>query len=590
MVYGAAPCGWARWVGEIPDHRQVDGLWFLAEQGFVVTTHTEKANRYIQGVLSGEILSCKWIKLACQRQVDDLARTDWLYVYDPAKGERICKFIELFKHTKGEWASKNESIRLEDWQCFLLTTIFGWVHKDTGKRRFRKAMIVVPRKSGKSVIGAGIGLYMLAVDGEAGSEVYCGATSEKQAWEVFRPAKIMAAQNPAFLKKFGVAVNASNINVMKNASRFEPLIGNPGDGSSPHLAILDEYHEHQTPNAHDTMVTGMGARSQPMMLIITTAGDNLAGPCYDEIITMRKIMDKVITGDDRFYAEWTIDADVDWQTDQALRMANPNFDVSVSGEFLRTRQKEAIENARHQNIFKTKHLNVWCSSRSAYFNMQKWADCTDSDLTLDDFEGKNCFLALDLASKVDISAKILLFPLENGGFAVFGTYYLPEGTVESTSNNHYRGWVNSGHMVATDGDMIDMDRIEQDILDDCKRFNVQEVVYDPFQATMLVTHLQNEGVACVEYRATVQFMSEPTKNLDGLIMSGKIKHDGDPVLTWMMSNVVCRIDAKDCVYPVKERAENKIDGAIAFIMALGRALVDNGSGESVYEERGILVL
>jgi phage terminase large subunit-like protein len=215
--------------------------------------------------------------------------------------------------------------------------------------------------------------------------------------------------------------------------------------------------------------------------------------------------------------------------------------------------------------------------------MQKWADCTDSSLNLEDFEGRDCYLALDLASKVDISAKMLIFPLDDGHFAVFGTYYLPEGTVERTANTHYTGWVNSGQMVTTDGDMIDMDRIEQDILDDCRRFTVREVVYDPFQATMLVTHLQNEGVTCVEYRATVQFMSEPTKNLDGLIVAGKIKHDGDPVLTWMMSNVVCRVDAKDCVYPVKERAENKIDGAIALIMGLGRAMTGEDVSGSVYD-------
>jgi phage terminase large subunit-like protein len=184
---------------------------------------------------------------------------------------------------------------------------------------------------------------------------------------------------------------------------------------------------------------------------------------------------------------------------------------------------------------------------------------------------------IDLASKVDISAKMLIFPRDGGKFAVFGTYYLPEGTVERTANTHYSGWVNAGQMVTTDGDMIDMDRIEQDILDDCARFNVQEVVYDPFQATMLVTHLQNEGVACVEYRATVQYMSLPTKSLDAFIIAGKIVHDGDPVLTWMLSNVVCKTDQKDNVYPTRERAENKIDGAIALIMAVGRAMLKDDS-------------
>jgi phage terminase large subunit-like protein len=552
--------------------------------------HIEKANQYIQDVLSGKILACKWVRLACQRQVDDLARADWQYVFDEAKATRVCKFIEKFQHTKGEWASKRQNLILEPWQCFIITTLFGWVNAETGKRRFRKAMIVVPRKNGKSAISAPIGLYMLAADGEHGSEIYCGATSEKQAWEVFRPAKVMASANPAFTKHFGVQVNASNINVMKTGSRFEPLIGKPGDGSSPHMAILDEYHEHQTPDAHDTMLTGMGARSQPMMFIITTAGDNIAGPCYDEIVTNRRVLEKIVTGEDRFFIEYTIDADTDWKSPEALEMANPNIDVSVSREFLLTRQKEAIENARHQGVFLTKHCNVWVSSRSAYFNMEKWNACADSNLDLQDFEGRDCYLALDLASKVDISAKILLFPLESGKFAVFGTYYLPEGTVERTANPHYRGWVNVGQMIATPGDMIDMDRIEEDILDDCRRFNVREVVYDPFQATMLVSHLQNEGVMCVEYRNTVQMMSDPTKNLDGLVMSVKIVHDGDPVLAWMMSNVVCRTDQKDNVMPNKERAENKIDGAIALIMGLGRAMTGEGSTESVYEEREVFVL
>jgi phage terminase large subunit-like protein len=548
------------------------------------------ANQYVDDVLSGRVLACKWVRLACQRHRDDLKR-EWQYRFDPAKGARVCKFVEQFQHTKGEWASKRENLILQPWQCFILSTLFGWVRADNGKRRFRKAMIVVPRKGGKSILSAATGLYMLAADGEAGSEVYCGATSEKQAWEVFRPAKLMAQQNPAFLKHFGVQVNASNINVLKNASRFEPLIGKPGDGASPHLAILDEYHEHQTPDAHDTMLTGMGARSQPMVFVITTAGDNLAGPCYDDLLTLRKVLEGTLVNEEWFGVEYTIDDGVDWMSEDALRMANPNFDVSVSGDFLRSRQKEAIDNSRNQGVFKTKHLNLWVSARSAYFNMQKWSDCADTSLNIEDFEGRDCYISLDLASKVDITAKILLFPMDSGKFAVFGTYYLPEGTIERTTNTHYAGWVADGRLVPTPGDMIDMDRIESDILADCKRFNVREVVYDPFQATMLVSHLQNEGVLCVEYRNVVAMMSDPMKQLDGLIMSRKITHDGDPALMWMMSNVVARVDNKENVMPNKERSESKIDAAVALIMAIGRAGAPEASGgPSVYEERGLLVL
>ena len=247
------------------------------------------ATQYACDVVDGRIAACKWARLACQRHLNDLARTSWQYTFNPeltdVNGklyypvERICKFAQMLPHIKGDWAARGERIRLEAWQVFVLASIFGWVHRDTRRRRFRIADLYVPRKNAKSTIAAVIGAYMLAADGEYGAEVYSGATSEDQAYEVFRPARLMAATTPEYCKHYGVTVNISNLAIVSTNSKFEPVIGKPGDGASPSCAIVDEYHEHKTSALYDTMETGMGARSQPLLLIITTAGSDISGPC-----------------------------------------------------------------------------------------------------------------------------------------------------------------------------------------------------------------------------------------------------------------------------------------------------------------------
>jgi phage terminase large subunit-like protein len=266
--------------------------------------------------------------------------------------------------------------------------------------------------------------------------------------------------------------------------------------------------------------------------------------------------------------------------------------VSIDEEFLLSRQREAIRNPREQGRFKTKHLNCWVSSRSAYFNMQKWIDCRGAP-SLEDLAGEDCILSLDLASKVDIAELEIIFPRPDGGVIRHGFSYLPESTVTDPKNAHYAAWQISGDLTVTDGDITDYSRIRDDIMDLCARFNVLEVAYDPFQATMLVTELQNAGVPVIEYRPTVLTMSEPMKHLDALIISGKLQHDCGPShpMTWMMSNVVAQADAKDNVYPRKEKPELKIDGPVALIAGLGRLLAtEAGSRGTAYQSRGLLVL
>lgn len=545
------------------------------------------AKQYAATVASGKTPACQWVKYAARNFQKIYSDKKGPVYFDSARVEKVCNFIENLDHTKGRWAARGEKIKLEPWQVFFLANVFGVIERSTGMRRYRRAMLIVPRKNGKSLLAAAIGLYMLTNDDEFGSEVYSGATSEKQAWEVFRPAHLMAKKNIDLQSAFGLAVNASNVSVPGTNSKFEPLIGNPGDGASPHCAIIDEYHEHDSDSMMATMETGMGSREQPLALVITTAGDNTGGPCYQSMREAQQALQGVISMPDTFALIYTIDDDDDWTSEAALRKANPNYGVSVSAKFLLEKQREAMISARKQGTFKIKHLDVWVGARSAFFNLEAWKQC-GRDINPSMYAGRPAWIGLDLASKIDLAAMNLLFELPGGRFAQFARYYLPEETINKPENDQYRAWVASGHITATPGAIIDFDFIRADIIDYFTDYGVLEVAFDPHQATMLITELMKEDIPCVQVRPTVLNFSEPMKTLEGLIASRKIEHDGNPVTEWMISNVVAFVDAKDNVYPRKEKPENKIDGVVALLMALARATQPREDSRSVYEDRGVV--
>lgn len=547
-------------------------------------THAEIATDYATAVVAGRILACKWVRLACKRHLDDLDRQGserFLYVFDHDLANKACRFIELLPHVKGKWARDRQMLKLEPWQCFVEGSLFGWVNADTRRRRFRKASVYVPRKNGKSIVGAGTGTYMFAADGEAGAEVYSGASTESQAWEVFGPARQMVIKTPELQQAAGIEINAKTLVRTGDLSKFAPVIGKPGDGASPHCAIIDEYHEHKTSDQYDTMLTGMGAREQPLMFVISTAGDDIEGPCYDDWRTVQNILDSSIEDDEHFGIIWTIDEGDDWSSPDALRKANPNMGVSVSEEFLLARQREAVQNARHQYRFQIKHLNVWVSSRSAFYNTQKWRDLGDNTLTLESFRGRPCYVGLDLASKIDVASQGLLFPpqIEDEPWSYISRFYVPEARMEEPEADRYRAWTAEGHLIVTDGSKIDLQRIQDDTAELASIVDVQGVAYDPWQAAQLAANLERDGLLVVEFRQTVQMMSEPMKESEALILSGGIVHDGNPAMSWMIGNVVANYDAKDNVYPRKERPSDKIDGPVSLIMALGMALREEGAPE-----------
>jgi len=535
------------------------------------------ASDYVSQMLHKEGLCSKYVALACRRQLDDLMREgdkDFPYIYDPSKGARVCTFVEQLPHIKGKLAG--EPIQLEPWQVFILMTVFSWVHKDTGYRRFRRTYIEVPRGNGKSAISSAIGLYMLCADGEGGAEVYSFATTRDQAKIVFGDAQQMAKRTAGLRSHFGIEVNAHNINQLKTASKFEALSaeGSTLDGLNTHFAIIDELHAHKTRGVYDVVETSIGKRSQSMLWVITTAGSNRAGICYEVRGFVRKVLEKTGQDDTQFGIIYGLDKDDDWTTEESLKKANPNWGVSVMPEVLLPLQAKAMSMPSAANNFRTKHLNEWVNADVSWMDMRAWEACADPSLSVEDFEGEPCFIALDLASKTDIAAKINLY--ERGGhFYAFGDYYLPRETVDKGENSQYSGWESLGLLTVTDGAIIDFMVIENKILEDCKRFSVTEVPYDPFQATQLSMRLLNQGINMVEVRPTVLNFSEPMKQLEALVLDKKFHHNGDPVLTWMVSNVVCHMDAKDNIYPRKERHENKIDGVVALIMALSRAIANS---------------
>ncbi len=539
-------------------------------------TFTERAERYARAVASKEIDACRMVERACSRFLLDIGRSDWRY--EAERVERVCSFAELMPHVKGKWARTREFIILQDWQVFILACLFGFVD-DLGRRRFRQAYIMLPRKQGKSVLAAVIGLYMLVMDGEAGAEVYCGATSEAQAWEVFRPAKLMAEKagdEPGeFLAEFGATVAAKSIFTL-DGSRFQPVIGKPGDGSSPHCAIIDEYHEHDSPDQFDTMLTGMGAREQPLALVITTAGDNLGGPCYD----MQRFAEDVLEGhigDDAFFAIiYTIDKGDDWRDFGVWRKANPNLGVSIFEDFLMARHQEAMNRPAKQGINLTKHLNVWVSSRDAWLSMADWQACA-SPITIEEAAGCEAWIGLDLATKIDVAAMVAKVRMADGRFAYFPFFYLPEAVVlEARSKNSaaYGGWAAAGHLILTPGDATDFEFIAEDLRKLLRHLDVQAVGYDPFQAHHLAQQMQAEGAPMIEYPMQTRTLSPPMREMEAAIVAGTRVHTGNPMFDWMASNVTAKEDGRGNIYPRKPHGQDhlKIDGITAALMAEGLSM------------------
>ena len=499
--------------------------------------------------------------------------------YYPA--ERICQFIGLLPHIKGTW--ETPTISLEPWQIFILTTVFGWID-NAGNRRYRTAYVEVPRKNGKSILTSGIGLYLLAADNEPGAEIFSAATTRDQARLVWEVAHKMTQRSEGLRDRFGVETSAHSVFVPATSSSFKALSRDQGgnlDGLNVHGGLIDELHAHKTRDVFDVIETGTGSRTQSLLWSITTAGSNRAGICYEQRSYTIKILDRVHEDDSYFGIIYTIDEDDDWRKETSWIKANPNYGVSVSADDLERKSRKAQSMTSAVNNFLTKHLNVWVNAGTAWMDMRAWDAQADHQLQITDFYGEECHLGIDLATKTDIACLNVTFKRKVNGddhYYGFTFSYLNEDAIENSKNSQYSGWDRSGHFITTDGNVTDHGKIEDDIRDIASENNVISAAYDDWQAQYLANNLADDGLNMVSFKQNTGNMSEPMTEWEALVLSGRYHHNGCPVMTWMVSNVIAHKNISDHIYPRKEREENKIDGPVSQIMALGRWLAETNTG------------
>lgn len=534
----------------------------------------ELACQYADEVITGKRVACKWTKLACQRFIDDLSNDE--FTFDVEAAERVLNFFPDFvRHVKGKLAGK--PYELSDWESFILVNLFGFKRKD-GSRRFRTAYIEVARKNSKSTFCSGIALYMTAFDLEGGAEVYSAATTRDQARIVFGDAQNMIKKSTPLKKVFGV--HKLNIHHMKSASKFEPLSSDAGtlDGLNIHCAILDEVHAHKTREVWDVVETATGAREQPLLLAITTAGFNKQGVGYEQREYVTKILNGVADDDTYFGIIYTLDEDDDPFDQDNWIKANPNLGRSKNIDDMQRLAKKAQEMPAARNNFLTKHLNVWVNAETAWLDMAKWdklAHIEDEEL-----ESLPCYIGLDLANKLDISAIIAAFP--DGKKLKFKCkFYLPENQIYNKSRNignMYQTWAEQGYLTLTDGDIIDHEVIEDDLREMLSQYDVKAIGFDPWGSTQLAIRLEQDGAPMVEIPQTVKNFSESMKEVEAKVVAGDLVRDKNPIMDWMASNIVVKLDKNENYFPNKDHVDNKIDGMVALFMAVNRLIAESSDG------------
>lgn len=558
------------------------------------------AMQYAQAVTDGTITACKWVRLACQRHLDDLAngheRGLW---FDADAAGHIVDFFRFCRHSKGEWAGR--VIELEPWQQFMLWVVFGWMCTDeeTGepRRRFRTAYIEVARKNGKSTLASGLGLYMMDADGEPGAEVYSAATKRDQAKITFDEATRMVKSSPSLRKR--ITAYRDNLHIKNTAAKFQPLGRDTQsmDGLNVHCAIVDEVHAHKDRETWDLLDTATGSRRQPLMVGITTAGFDRNSLCWSLHEYGEKVLERVIVDDSYFAIIYTLDEGDDPGDEQAWFKANPNLGVSKKFDDLQRKYSQAVEMPSMLNSFLRRELNIWTQAVSRWINVERWQACGES-VSSEGLRGRSCYVALDLSSTTDITACAIVFPPEVPGerYQAMMRFWIPEDGMRIRSKRDrvpYDVWVRQGHITTTPGNVIDYDFILDEIDELMTRYDIAETAYDPWGATQIQTKLaetNDDEDWLVQFRQGFASMSPAMKALERLYMAGELAHGNNPVLTWMASNLVVREDPAGNIKPDKAKSTERIDGMVALAMAIDRAVRKQGAEPSVYEERGIRVL
>lgn len=561
------------------------------------------AERYVDAVLSGEQVACRWVRLACERHRRDLetGHERGLYFDKRAAGMAVA-FFGMLRHWKGEWARK--PVHLEPAQQFWIWGLFGWKRED-GTRRFRTAYLEVGRKNGKTTMAAGVGLYLAFVDNEPGAEVYSAATKRDQAKISHRDATEMVRLTPEL--KNAIGIYRDNLHDVKSGSKFEPLASdsNSLDGLNIHGAIADELHAWSGLGLWGVLKTATGSRRQPLMLAITTAGVDQQGVCYQQREYVTRILKNIVEDDAYWGMIYTLDTkrdwpdleiDDDWQDEANWAKANPLLGVSKKLDTMRGDAREAAGKPAELNNFLRWHLNVWTQAVTRWVNPIAWNTCGETAVSESDLTGRPCYGGLDLSQVYDITAFVLVFPPDDEGepYKIVCRFWLPEDNmVERVRRDQvpYDTWARLGYLRLTPGNVVDYDFILAEIITLREQFDIREVGFDRWGASQISQKLMEMGGDewVVPIGQGFASMSPPMKETGKLIASGKLAHGNNPVLTWMADNLVAREDPAGNIKPDKEKSREKIDGMVALIMGVDRTVRQSG-GESKYETEEMLVI
>ena len=513
--------------------------------------------------------------------------------YDKERADHAVNFIQSLKHTKGVWAG--QPFLLFDWQEKIIRDLFGTI-KANGYRQFNTAFVEICKKAGKSELAAAVALYMLAGDGEEGAEIYGCANDRQQASIVFDVAKDMVLQCPALLKRIKIVESQKRLVYLPTRSIYQALSSEVASkyGYNVHACIFDELHTQPTRALYDVMTQGSGdARKQPLWFLLTTAGTDRNSICWEvhqkalDILEGRKI-------DPRFYPVlFGLPDNADWTNEENWYRANPSLDHTITIDKVRDAFRKAQETPADENQFRQLRLNQWVKQSVRWMPMDKWDECGG---VVDPYalEGRACYAGLDLSSTSDLTALVLAFPptSEDAPYRVLPFFWLPEETLSlRVRRDHvpYDQWAKRGFIQTTEGNVVHYGFIERFICELGERYDIREIAHDRWNATMMVQTLEDDGFIMVPFGQGFKDMSPPTKELMRLVLEHRLCHGGHPVLRWNMDNAFVRTDPAGNLKLDKEKSTEKVDGAVALVMALDRAMKNQG-GDSVYNHRGLIVL
>jgi phage terminase large subunit-like protein len=522
--------------------------------------------------------------LCLDRQENDLRNIGHNgLVWDEDEAQAVVSFSKLLRHWKGEWAAK--PFTPEPWQEHLiLAPLFGWYREsDNGlRRRFNVGYQEVPRKNGKTTSAATLALQGLVADGEHGAEVYCTATTRDQASILFKDSTNMARQSPelsSWMRFWRYSITCDTLN-----STLKPLSSDHDalHGLNIHRAVIDELHSHKTRDLWDVLQTSTGARRNPLLFAITTAGYDRASVCWE----MREYARMVLEGhhkDDSFFAYVACAEAEDDPFDPATwAKANPNLDISINSDYLAREANKASTSPSYENTFRRLHLNQWTEQSVRWLPMHVWDDCAGI-IDEEDLTGRECYAGLDLANTRDINALVLAFPFEGGRVKVLPVFWVPENAKDDRAEYDRRtieAFISRDLIRATEGDTADVEgQIPDEIMEISGRFNILKLAYDPWgSGPSMVQKLAARGFPAdriMEFRQTVANFAAPTKELERLVHSRKLEHGANAVLRWMASNTAVKVDPSGNMRPDKSKSADKIDGIVALVMALGLKITED---------------